>query len=262
MEPKFTASDPGKTGLGDDVIADASIGYAGSREPRRQNVERAAELEDGWLVPPGGVFFYVENVGRVDRGNGFETRFGIVADEAGAVTTAPVIGGGICQVSTTIFQAAFWAGMPIVERYQHPSWVTGYGYPPRGIQGPDAMVNIEEDGALDMKFENAAGDWFDVVVVADGETLSSWIVGRDPGWDVAVDGPEIATIVPKDEKMVYTDSSELTEGEALQVETAQDGFDEEINRTVTRDCEVIDELTSTSSFAPARNMTLRGTDDR
>ena len=100
------------------------------------------------------------------------------------------------------------------------------------------------------------------MVVADGETLSAQIVGRNPKWDIAVDGPEITNIVPKDEKKVYSDSSELTEGETPQVETAQDGFDAEINRTVTRGGEVIGELISTGSFAPARNMTPRGTDDR
>ncbi len=258
VKPRFTAADRSEIQL-PDVLADASTSYATSSDPRRQNVERAAALEDGWLVPPGGIFSYVENVGRIDGTNGFVTGFGIVAEEGGGVTTAPVIGGGICQVSTTIFQAAFWAGMPIVERYQHPYWLTSYGVAPRGMKGLDAMVNVEEDWALDMKFQNGTDDWIAVVLTADGEDLTAKILGTDPDWTVQVDGPEISNVVPLDPRMYYTESSELQKGEELLVETAQEGFDSSITRTVKRGSAVIDTYTLSSSFLPSRNTTLRGT---
>ena len=259
VAPDYTAADLDGITLGDDILGDASTWYAGSSEPRRNNVELASNLENGWLVPPGGVFSYVENIGAVDKEQGFATGFGIVANEGGGVTTAPVIGGGICQVSTTIFQAAFWAGLPIEERYQHPYWLTGYGHPPRGMLGLDAMVNIEDDWALDLKFRNATDHWLAVLVVADGQTVTTKIVGTDPGWDVAVGEPRVTNIVPANTTMIYTDSPELPQGQNLQVETAQDGFDVAIERTVTKDGEVVDQETIESSFAPARNMTLRGT---
>lgn len=258
VKPQITAADRAEIRL-PDVLADSSTSYANSSEPRRQNVERAVALEDGWLVPPGGVFSYVENVGRIDEGNGFVTGFGIVAEEGGGVTTAPVVGGGICQVSTTIFQAAFWAGMPIVERYQHPYWLPSYGVAPRGMKGLDAMVNVEEDWALDMKFQNGTSDWIAVVVTADGQDVRATILGTDPNWEVEVDGPTITNVVPLDEKMYFTESSELPEGEELLVETAQEGFDSSITRTVMRDGEVLDTYLLTSSFLPSRNTTLRGT---
>ncbi|MDP9369665.1 MAG: peptidoglycan binding domain-containing protein [Chloroflexota bacterium] len=258
VEPRFTATDRSQIRL-PDVLADASTSYANSSDPRRQNVERAASLEDGWLVPPGGVFSYVENVGRIDDTNGFVTGFGIVAEEGGGVTTAPVVGGGICQVSTTIFQAAFWAGMPIVERYQHPYWLTSYGVAPRGMKGLDAMVNVEDDWALDMKFQNGTEDWIAVVLTADGQDITAKILGTDPGWTVRVDGPRITNVLPLDPSMHYTKSSELPKGEELLVETAQEGFDSSITRTVTQGGERIDTYTLTSSFLPSRNTTLRGT---
>ena len=259
VEPAYTAADLDTIALDDDILGDASTWYAGSSEPRRLNVERASALEHGWLVPPDGVFSYVENVGQIDKENGFETGFGIVANEGGGVTTAPVIGGGICQVSTTIFQAAFWAGLPIEERYQHPYWLTGYGHPPRGMLGLDAMVNVEDDWALDLKFRNATDHWIAVLVVANGETVTATIVGTDPGWDVTVSEPRVTNMVPANQTMVYTNSPELPQGQELQVESAQDGFDVAIERTVTKDGEVVDQDTIESSFAPARNMTLRGT---
>lgn len=259
VKPAFGDTDIDKITLGEDILGTSVTYYQGSSEPRRQNVERAVQLEAGWLVPPGGVFSFVENVGAIDETNGFATGFGIVAGEGGGITTAPVIGGGICQVSTTIFQAAFWAGLPMLERYQHPYWLTGYGQPPSGLTGLDAMVNIEDDWNLDMKFENTTGGWIAVLVEADGISVVAKIVGTNPGWDITVDDPKITNIIPKDEKMVFTDSSELPAGQQLQVETAQDGFDAEIVRTVTDNGEVIDQYSLQSSYLPARNMTLRGT---
>ncbi len=258
VKPEWTSADLRKISIGDDILGDSMTYYGTSSEPRRQNVERATQLEEGWLVPPGGIFSYDQNVGDIDKASGFATGFGIVANESGGVTTAPVIGGGICQVSTTIFQAAFWAGMPVVERYQHPYWLTSYGQPPRGMTGLDAMVDIEEDWQLDMKFQNATDHWIAVVLTADGVNVTAQIVGTDPGWSVDVSDPKITNIVPKDEKMVYTDSEELPAGQELQVETAQDGFDVSIHRTVKKGDQVVDDLTLSSTFSPARNMTLRG----
>ncbi len=160
VDDKPTVTDGmGKSIATPDLLAQGITYYTGSSEPRRQNVERAASLEDGWLIPPDGVFSYNEMLGKVDAGNGFETGFGIVADEErGGVTTAPVMGGGICQVSTTIFQAGWWSGLEVVERYQHPYWLTGYGVAPLGRQGLDAMVNIEDDWSLDLKLRNTTGN--------------------------------------------------------------------------------------------------------
>jgi vancomycin resistance protein YoaR len=260
VKPDYPASFRPKIQL-DDLLGDSSTYYGTSSEPRRKNVEHAVELENGWLVPPDGIFSYDEFLGNVSKDNGFVTGFGIVADgDSGGVTTAPVVGGGICQVSTTIFQAAFWAGMPIVERWQHPYWLTTYGDPPRGMKGLDAMVNIEEDGqSLDMKFQNTTGHWIAVVVQADGEYVSAEIYGTNPGWDVEVSDPVISNIVTPPTDVRYTDSPELPAGDELQVEHAQDGFDASIHRVVSKDGQVIDDLTLSSTFAPSRDTVLRGT---
>jgi vancomycin resistance protein YoaR len=259
VKPTYPASTRPNIELSD-LLGDSATYYGTSSEPRRHNVEHAVGLENGWLVPPDGIFSYDEFLGEVTKDAGFVTGFGIVADgNDGAVTTAPVVGGGICQVSTTIFQAAFWAGMPIVERWQHPYWLTTYGDPPRGMKGLDAMVNIEDDWSLDMKFQNTTGDWIAVVVTADGEYVRAEVWGTNPGWEVEVTGPEITNIVDPGTDMRYTDSPELPAGQELQVEHAQEGFDASIHRVVTKDGEVIDDYTLESSFAPSQNTTLRGT---
>lgn len=258
-KPAYTVGDGEGIAL-PDVLGDSSTSYSQSSEPRRKNVERAVELEAGWLIAPGEDFSYVEHVGKADESMGFVTGFGIVADKEGGVTTAPVVGGGICQVSTTIFQAAFWAGLPFPERYAHPYWLTGYGQAPRGMQGLDAMVAIEEDWTLDLKFTNTTEDWIAVELTADGENVVARIRGTDPKWEVEVDKPVITNVIPIDPKMNYADSPELPRGEELVVETAQEGFDATIHRTVKdRGGKVVLEDDLTSTYAPARNLTLRGT---
>jgi vancomycin resistance protein YoaR len=261
VKPEIGEKDASKIKV-PDLLADSSTWYGESSDARRNNVEVAAKLEDGWLIPPGGQFSYAQYVGMVTEAEGFVTGFGIVASPEGdgSVTTAPVIGGGICQVSTTIFQAAFWAGLQIDERYEHPYWMQTYGQPPRGMKGLDAMVNIEETGTLDMKFTNTTGSWIAVVVKADGENVTAQIYGKDPGWDIEVSDPVISDVVEADPEMYYTESSEIPSGTELQVEHAAEGFSSSIHRVVKdKDGNVVDDYTVSSWYAASRNTTLRGT---
>jgi len=261
LEPTYTSSSRESISL-PDVLGQSQTYYGDSSDPRRENVERASEIEDGWLIPPDGVYSFAEIMGLVDEANGFVTGYGIVADPNGGVTTAPVIGGGICQVSTTIYQAAFWAGLSMIERWAHPYWIRTYGQAPYGVQGLDAMVNIEPDWALDLKFENNTGNWIALVMVADGENVYAEIRGTDPEWEIDVPEPEITDVIAPDDEMVYYDSTELPRGEELQVEHAREGFTSTIARTV-RDADgaVVDEYAYESTYSASRNTTLRGTRD-
>lgn len=259
VEPEITQEDGRDIEL-NDMLGDSWTYYGNSSDARRQNVERSAELENGWLVPPGGVFSFGEVAGEITEENGFVTGFGIVGEPEGGVTTAPVIGGGICQVSTTIFQAAWWAGLSIVERYEHPYWLESYGEAPRGMRGLDAMVYLEGPWVSDLKFENTTDDWIALVVTADGEQVRAEIRGVDQGWDVDVRQPVITNVEQPDAERIYTESEELPRGEELQVETAMEGFDASIQRIVRdSDGQVIEDKTLESSFLASRNTTLRGT---
>ncbi|MDQ3695404.1 MAG: peptidoglycan binding domain-containing protein [Chloroflexota bacterium] len=260
LRPEVTAAARAGIVLNDDILAEASTYYGQSSEPRRLNVERGVELETGWLVPPGGVFSFAEALGGpIDEENGFVTGFGIVADEGGGVTTAPVIGGGICQVSTTLFQAAFWAGLEIEERWQHPYYLRSYGEAPMGLPGLDAMISVEPDWVLDLKFRNTTEDWIAVILTANGETVDVRIVGTTTGWEVEVEQPAITNLVRAESEMTFTDSPELAAGQTLLVESAEDGFDVAIARRVLDDGDEILNDRTASSFSPSRNLTLRGT---
>jgi vancomycin resistance protein YoaR len=259
LMPRWTGKDGSAITLGDDILGEGATWYGDSSDARRQNVELASSHLSGWLVPPGGIFSYADSVGLITEENGFITGLGIVDDGRGGFTTAPVVGGGICQVSTTLYQAAFWAGLPIVERHQHPYYLRTYGEAVSGLPGLDAMVNIEPDWRLDLRFKNTTGRWIAVVLIPDGTMVYARIVGTDPGWEVVVPEPAIENEVKAPEQMIYTESPELPLGQERVVESAQDGFDVRIDRSVLDDGEVILQDAVFSSFAPSRNTTLRGT---
>jgi vancomycin resistance protein YoaR len=257
--PRWTGKDGSAITLGDDLLGEGATWYGDSSDARRQNIELASSYLNGWLVPPDGTFSYADSVGLITEEKGYITGLGIVDDGNGGFTTAPVVGGGICQVSTTLYQAAFWAGLPFLERHQHPYYLRTYGEAASGLPGLDAMVNIEPDWRLDLKFKNTTGRWIAVVLLPDEAMVNARIVGTDPGWEVIVPEPTIENEVDSPKQMIYTESPELPLGQERVVETAQDGFDVRIDRTVRDDGEVILQDAVFSSFAPSRNTTLRGT---
>ncbi len=257
--PRWKGSDGSAITLGDDILGEGGTWYGDSSDARRQNVELASFYLTGWLVPPDGVFSYADSIGLITEETGFVTGYGIIDDGNGGFTTSPVVGGGICQVSTTLYQAAFWAGLPFEERHQHPYYLRTYGEAVTGLPGLDAMVNIEPDWQIDLKFRNTTGRWIAVVLIPDGAMVYARIVGTDPGWEVVVPEPTISNEVKAPTQMVYTDSPELPLGQERLVESAQDGFDVRIDRAVYDDGKVILEDSVSSSFAPSRNTTMRGT---
>jgi vancomycin resistance protein YoaR len=259
LTPRWTTKDGSAITLGNDILGEGATWYGDSSDARRQNIEVASSYLTGWLVPPDGTFSYADSVGLITEERGYITGLGIVDDGHGGFTTAPVVGGGICQVSTTLYQAAFWAGLPFLERHQHPYYLRTYGEAPTGLPGLDAMVNIEPDWRLDLKFKNTTGRWIVVVLVPDGAMVNARIVGTDPGWEVVVPEPIIENKVEAPEQMVYTESPELPLGQERVVESAQDGFDVRVDRTVLDGDKVILQDAVFSSFAPSRNTTLRGT---
>jgi vancomycin resistance protein YoaR len=237
-------------------ISEAYTSYGTSAPNRWHNVETAANRVNGELVPPGGTFSFNHAVGPVTFDSGYRTGYGIIATN-GSISTVPSVGGGICQVATTVFQAAFWAGMPIIDRSWHLYWIPRYGQPPSGMQGLDATV--DPDYGLDFTFKNATNDWIAIVSRVGGGDLTFEIWGTNPGWEIIVDQPVITNYKPASQEMVYEYSDELPAGQSVFVEHAEAGFDAAIHRVVKKDGQVIDEKTFISTYEPARNVTLVGT---
>lgn len=255
LNPQVTAQSAGDVVIRD-RLSRASNEYGSSTPARLFNVELGASRVNGALVPPGGTFSFNRAVGPVTYENGYQTGYGIYITN-GSVSTIPSVGGGICQVATTVFQTAFWAGMPIEQRSWHLYWIPRYGVGEGGLQGLDATV--DDAYGLDMLFKNASENWIAVKAEFDGTNLNFELWGTNTGWDVQVDPPVITNVVPATQEMVYEESSELPRGTSAFVEQAQDGFNAAIHRVVRKDGQVIEEETFYSSYVPARNTTLVGT---
>ncbi len=257
VQPTVTAAMASSISLPDKLSSGATY-YGGSVANRAFNVELAVDRVNGALIPPGATFSFDGTVGDVDTAHGFKLGYGIEATSNGSVSTVPSVGGGICQVATTLFHAAFWAGMPIVQRSWHLYWIPLYGQAPSGITGLDATVDT--DVGLDLKFKNTTNNWMAVVASADGTTVRFALWGTDPGWTVNVDDPVVSNVVKADTTMQYEQSDQLPSGTTVLVEHAEDGFDVMVHRQVLdKDGKVIDDLSMKSHYVPSANVTLQGT---
>jgi vancomycin resistance protein YoaR len=115
-------------------------------DPNRiHNVQLVARLIDGKLVAPGATFSFNHATGARTAAKGFLTAPVIINGE---VTTG--LGGGVCQVSTTVFNAAYEAGLRITTRTNHALYISHYP------QGRDATVDYPD---VDLRFVNDTPRW-------------------------------------------------------------------------------------------------------
>ena len=119
--------------------------FYGGVPNRIHNVQVVAHLIDGKLIAPGSTFSFNGTTGERTAAKGFLAAPVIVNGE---LQTA--LGGGVCQVSTTVFNAAYEAGPPITARTNHSLYISHYPL------GRDATVNYPD---TDLKFVNDTGHW-------------------------------------------------------------------------------------------------------
>jgi len=119
--------------------------FYGGDPNRIHNVQLVAHLVDGKLIAPGETFSFNGATGERSAEKGFLEAPVIINGE---LQTG--LGGGVCQVSTTVFNAAYEAGLPIVERTNHALYISHYPL------GRDATVNYPD---VDLKFSNDTGHW-------------------------------------------------------------------------------------------------------
>jgi vancomycin resistance protein YoaR len=131
--------------MGVDGLVSTYTTVYGGIPNRIHNVELVAHLVDNKLIAPGATFSFNKTTGERNAAKGFLEAPVIVNGE---VTTG--LGGGVCQVSTTVFNAAFEAGVQITDRTNHALYISHYP------QGRDATVNYPD---VDLKFVNDTAHW-------------------------------------------------------------------------------------------------------
>ncbi len=127
-----------------ELVSTGLSDFAGSPKNRVHNIGVGVRKFNGVVIKKGDEFSFNDHLGPVDGAHGFLPELVIKGPE-----TIPEFGGGLCQVSSTMFRAALFRGLPILERRNHSYAVTYYKWPLGW--GFDATIY---PGAVDMRFKN------------------------------------------------------------------------------------------------------------
>lgn len=222
-----------------ELVSEKVTWFYGSSAARKHNIARAAANFYGIVIAPGEEFSFNKYLGSISEADGYDVGLIIVGGR-----TIKGVGGGICQVSSTLYQAAFWAGFPITARLEH-AYQVGYYNDGEG-PGMDATVfspivdlkfinntphhllienyYSEENSALTFKFYSTSmgrtvekeGPFFANEVPAPPASEDIWEYDEDlpPGtveqFDWATPGSDVTVI-----RRVYNFNGELMYGEEI-----------------------------------------------
>lgn len=224
--------------------------FYGSSSGRIQNIVTASARFHGVLVPPGAVFSMAEVLGDVSLDNGYAEALIIYGNR-----TIQGVGGGVCQVSTTLFRTAFFAGYPIVERHPHAYRVGYYEQTRSGgvnpeLVGLDATVFVPQ---VDFKFRNDTPYWLlmETYVNPEPRTLVWKFYSTSEGRTVEMRTTGLQNVSEPPEPL-YQENDELSTGEIKQVDWAVAGGNVTISRTVYRNGEVYLQDSYTTNYIPWR----------
>lgn len=192
------------------IIAIGESNFSGSSEARKQNIIAGSNKFNGIIVNKGEIFSFNKVLESVREDDGFVKELVIKGNK-----TEKELGGGVCQVSTTVFRAALSGGLPISSRRNH-SYAVPY-YKPYGL---DAAIYI---GALDFRFRNdTVGDIL-IQTFIEGDNLFFVFYGTDDGRKVSLEGPFISNYKVAPKAIVY-ETEDLPLGEMEEIGASHDGF--------------------------------------
>ncbi len=222
--------------------------FYGSSAARVQNIKTAASRFHGVLVPPGAVFSMSDTIGTISLDSGYAEALIIQNGR-----TIQGVGGGVCQVSTTLFRTAFFAGFPIVERYAHAYRVSYYEKVAGNkidarLAGLDATVFVP---IVDFKFKNDTSSWLlmETYVNTSASTLTWKFYSTSDGRKVKWETTGLTNKV-KPPDPVYRENPDLPKGKIKQIDYAVEGADVTVTRTVTRGGQTIIKDTIRTHYVP------------
>ncbi|MCC7165806.1 MAG: VanW family protein [Anaerolineae bacterium] len=232
-----------------ELVSSGTSQFRGSIPSRIVNINTAQKSFDGVVIPPGATFSFIKYLSEIVEANGYEDAYVIFGDR-----TVLGPGGGVCQVSTTMFRAAFFAGFPIAERWEH-AYRVGYYEPPKGL---DAAVFVP---SADLKFVNDTPNYILIESVADIPNLKLTFnfYGTKPnGREVRMTEPEVTNKVPHPPTK-YIDDPNLPRGTTKQIDFAVDGEDVTLYREIYQDGQLVTRQKFFSRYEPWQAVYLRGT---
>ncbi|CAN5121943.1 VanW family protein [soil metagenome] len=197
------------------LVASYQTFYGG--EPNRiHNVQLVSHLVDKHVIAPGQTFSFNGATGARTADKGFREAPVIINGE---LQTG--LGGGVCQVSTTVFNAAYEAGLPIVSRTNHALYISHYP------QGRDATVNFPD---LDLKFRNDTDHWLLVRTWVGSSSLTFALYGTPVHRRVVSETKPLVVTGPAPTKKVP--DPKLFVGEKVVEETGEPSRSTSVRRQV------------------------------
>lgn len=248
--PKVKTEDSNRLGI-KEFLAKGESYFLDSIPGRVHNILLASLILHGQVAAPGETFSFNERIGKVSREAGYRQAY--VIKEGKTVLDD---GGGVCQVSSTLFRAALAAGVPIVERRAHSYRVSFYeqgGFLP----GIDATVFPPW---ADFKFKNDTPAYILIQTQVDQEKkkLAIELYGTSDGRQVEMTQPKIWDQKPPPEP-VYQDDPALPIGVTKQIDKPHWGAKTVFEREVIRNGESLIKESFYSHFIPWAAVFLRGT---
>lgn len=246
---KINTKDVNQFGI-KDLLAKGESWFAGSIPARVHNIELASQKINGLLIAPGEIFSFNNAVGDISDKTGFQQAY-IIKDGK----TILGDGGGVCQVSTTIFRAVLNAGLPIIERTAH-AYRVGY-YEQNYQTGIDATVYSPN---TDFKFKNDTQSHILIQTNLDRSNakLSFFFYGNPDGRQSFISKSRIWDQVPPPPDLIQDDPS-LQNGVIKQVDWKAWGAKVSFDWKVVRNGETLQQKTFYSNYRPWQAIFLKGT---
>ena len=204
------------------VLGQATTSYFGSVSERVNNIARGAGRMNGLIIQPGQVFSFIGALGDTGAGAGYVDGYAIVGGRL-----EKVVGGGICQVSTTMYRAVFNAGLDIVSRRNHSYVINFY----ENVDGWDATVFAPY---TDFKWRNdtAGPIWMYSSTNPAKATVTFTIYGYPDGRTTKMVGPTVSNRVEPGKPNWQFDPT-MGKGQIKQLVHGRPGMDVAMRRVVT-----------------------------
>lgn len=252
VQPDVTDSNFTSLGI-NEIIGTGATNFKGSTDARKANIANGTRIVTGTLIKPGDEFSAVKAIGNVDASTGFVIGLVIKGNK-----TQPEYGGGLCQVSSTLFRAALYSGLRVTERKNHAYRVSYYETDGNGKKIGPGLDSTIYGPHPDLRFVNDTGHWILVQGRVEGNKLTFDFWGTKDGRVATIDGPHVSNEIPAPATQ-YIETDTLYVGQKQQLEGSHPGATAVVNYTVTRNGQVINQQTFKSVFKPWGGQILVGT---
>lgn len=226
-------------------ISSFTTQYSSGAESRNHNIHLAADYLNNSIVKAnGGTWSFNDTAGEANEEKGYQGAGAIIAGQY-----SDAIGGGICQVATTVFNAVYEAGYPVVERHNHSLYIASYP------DGRDAAVSYPD---LDLIWSNDTSSDILLTMSYTDDSVTCHLYGVDPGYEVSttvgewVPGKKFTTKYRNDDtEAAGTEYTETTGADGRSITIVQTVKDANGN--------VIREEEFHSNYRPKDEIIVRGT---